>query len=198
MATKLERMLNKGRWEASRRAQRSHGVITEDYVDALNAHIEGDYAQAIRLTRLVPGWEEHPAAHRIIGLAEEGRGNAEAAVEAHMTARMLNLEHPAAQAGDEINLASALIALGDNDRALDAYMRAFSIDNKSLTAPIGIIAVLNRQGRHDELHRFLVDLMSADPQVAQNVVFKDHLSNDTDFIGVRDMVESITTTKEKR
>lgn len=197
MTTKIENILNKGRWEASRRPQRSSGVITDEYQEALNAHIDGDFAQAIALVKLIPGWQQHPAAHRIIGLAEEGKGNAEAAIKAHMTARDLNSGHSEAQAGDEINLASAWVALGDTDSALDAYKRAFSLEPKWLAAPLGIISVLNRQGRRAELHHFLAELMTADPNVANNVVFLDHLKNDTDFIGVKELVDQIEAEKEK-
>lgn len=197
MTTKIENMLNKGRWEASRRPQRSSGVITDEYQEALNAHIDGDFARAIALVQLVPGWNEHPAAHRIIGLAAEGKGDAEVAIKAHMTARELNSGHPEAQAGDEINLASAWVTLGDTDRALDAYERAFSLEPNWLAAPLGIISVLNRQDRRAELHQFLTELMTADPNVANNVVFLDHLKNDTDFIGVEELVNRIKTEKEK-
>lgn len=197
MTIKIENMLNKGRWEASRRPQRSSGVITDEYQEALNAHIAGDFAQAIALARLVPGWRQHPAAHRIIGLAEEGKGNADAAIKAHMTARDLNAGHSEAQAGDEINLASAWVALGETDSALDAYKRAFFLEPNWLAAPLGIISVLNRQGRRAELHQFLAELMAADPNVANNVVFLDHLKNDTDFIGVEALVDQIKAEKEK-
>ena len=196
MATKIENMLNKGRWEASRRPQRSSGVITDDYAEALNAHISGDFEQAIFRAQSVLGWKRSAAAHRIIGLAQEGAGNAEAAVAAHKSARKINKNQPEAQAGDEINLASAYVAFGDNESALAAYERAFALKPDWLTAPLGIISVLNRQGRQTDLHQFLTELLAADTGVASNVVFLDHLENDTDFIGVKNIVERIKKNKE--
>ena len=77
-----------------------------------------------------------------------------------------------------------------------AYERAFALKPDWLTAPLGIISVLNRQGRQTDLHQFLTELLAADTGVASNVVFLDHLENDTDFIGVKNIVERIKKNKE--
>ena len=189
--------LNKVCWEASHRPLRSSGIATGEYEKALSAHIEGDFARAIALVQCIPGWQTHPAAHRIVGLASEGSGNAEAAIQSHIAARDLNSNSgdSEAQAGDEINLGSAFVAFGDTDSALDAYKRAFALKPDWLPGPLGIISVLNRQGCHTELQHFLEELLAADPNVATNQVFTDHLTNDTDFIGVAQLLrqpESIT------
>lgn len=196
MATKIENMLNKGRWEASRRPQRSSGVITGEFTEALNAHISGDFAGAIQRAQSVPDWENHPAAHRIIGLAMEGLGEIDDAIEAHKTALALNEGYPERQAGDEINLASAYTARGENERALTAYERAFHLQPNWLAAPLGIISILNRGQRKAELFQFLTDVLSADSSIRENAVFLDHLENDTDFIGVKDMIDMIGTKTE--
>jgi tetratricopeptide (TPR) repeat protein len=192
MTSRLEAGIRKNTWEASKRAQRS-GLIGPGLAEkALKHHIAGRYDDAVAIISSISPRERSAAAWRVLGHAELGRGNFQNAIAAHLSSAELNRASDAAVADDQVNIASVYIAMERYEEAWEAAELA-----KRLAPPGSMmpwtprISILNRQGKRAELYRELADLLAERPDVLEDAVFRDHIDNDFDFIGVKEIVAEI-------
>ncbi|MGA7809766.1 hypothetical protein [Bradyrhizobium sp.] len=193
MPTKLETAFRKFSWETSRRASLS-GLITEPLLEhALQLHIAGRYEEALAELAQIPEETRPSAAWRILGHAEHGRGNHEAAIVAHIKSRAMNEARgdPSSASDDEVNLAAVLISMRRYEDAWEATERARTLAPRNPASWLPRISILNRQERAAELERELRTLLREMPEFADSSRFRDHLENDTDFIGVADLIANI-------
>jgi len=199
--SKLEADIRKFRWEASKRAQLSGLIKTPQLERALELHIAGRYEDTIAEIERIPHPDRSAEAWRILGHAEHGLGNFEAALAAHRKARDLHARDASASADDasaddasaddEVNLAAVLISMKNYDAAWEATERALRLSPKNVMPWTPRIAILNHQERHDELRQLLRGLLAEKPEVLESPVLLNHLENDTDFIGVDEMIETL-------
>jgi tetratricopeptide (TPR) repeat protein len=193
MSTKLETAFRKFSWETSRRASLS-GLITEPLLEhALQLHIAGRYEEAIAELAQIPDEKRGSPAWRIVGHAEHGRGNHEIAIAAHMKSRAVNKAKGdlSSVCDDEVNLAAVLISMRRYEDAWEATERARTVAPRNPASWLPRISILNRQGRAAELEKELRTLLREMPEFADSSRFRDHLENDTDFIGVADLIARI-------
>jgi len=191
MSETIEKRLNKFRWESGRRSHSSDRVLRAMYADAMKAHSNGDYDLAIDLVRSQNDWSENSQAQRILGHALFAKGNVHEAVDAYRCAFLINQNDPISAADDKINEAAALANLNDYTAAKDALDEALILRPGYDVARIGIIGLFNRQELWHELELFLVSQIKDEPTFATNQKLVEHLNNDTDFIGVRAIIERI-------
>jgi tetratricopeptide (TPR) repeat protein len=192
MPTKLETASRKFFWEISRRALASGEITDPIHAHALQLHIAGRYEDAIaELTRIREA-ERSAAAWRVLGHAEHGRKNYEAAIAAHQKARGLRGQHEQlAASDDEVNLAAVLISMRRYDEAWAATETARELAPASPHPWIPRLSILNRQARSADLENELRTLITEMPDFVRSPIFRDHLENDADFIGVADIITRI-------
>jgi tetratricopeptide (TPR) repeat protein len=195
MPTKLETAFRKFSWDSSRRAVASGEITGSELERALDLHVAGRYEDAIAEITRIPEEERSAAAWRVLGHAEHGRGNYDAAIAAHRNAQDIHRratdEVKLAASDDEVNLAAVFISMGRYEDAWAATQRARELAPKSPAPWLPRISTLNRQGRTADLERELRTLVAEMPEFIDSVRFRDHLANDTDFIGVADMIDSL-------
>jgi tetratricopeptide (TPR) repeat protein len=189
--SQFEASMRKLKWEASKRAQRS-GLIKSGPIErALELHIAGRYEEAVGTIHSIPESERPSAAWRVLGHAELGRGKFQKAIEAHRKAMELNEGDRSAQADDHVNLAAVFIGMNHYDDAWQAAERAKDLAPGSIMPWTPRIAILNRQGRREELRNAISELLSEHPNVLSHSVFRDHIENDVDFIGIKQLIDEM-------
>jgi tetratricopeptide (TPR) repeat protein len=188
---KIEANARKFRWEASKRGRRTGRIQAQQLTRALGLHIEGQYEEAIAEIERIPTLERSAEAWRVLGHAEHGRGNFEAAVAAHSESCHLHAGDKLAAAEDQENLAAVFTSMKEYERAWEAADLAATLTPGRLMTWIAKISILNRQARREELQSLLRSLLLEKPEVVNDPIFRDHFENDTDFIGVAVMVEDL-------
>lgn len=195
MISKLEKVQRKIKWESGLRVQRSPDSIGPELEGAFKAHAAGEYEEVIKQAQSLDNWEARADAWRLIGHAELGLGNASKALTAHKKAREINSGKAKNSAEDEINIASAHVALGEYDEALQSAERALGLAPRMFAPWMTIVGILNRQKQYARLNQLLEYLLENVKELTEHPIFIDHLENDTDFIGVKDRLMEITTER---
>jgi tetratricopeptide (TPR) repeat protein len=193
--SKIDANIRRFRWEASKRARRTGRISGAASKKALQLHIEGRYEEAIAEIEQIPLLERSAEAWRVLGLAEHGKGNFEAALAAHDKSFRLHGGDPAAAAEDQENIAAVFTTMNDYEEAWGAADRAAQLAPRRLMTWIAKISILNRQAKREQLQTILRQLLAENPHVLQDPFFNDHLNNDTDFIGVQKLINSLTAQK---
>lgn len=196
MPNALDSRMRRFAWDASRRAARSGRINGPMLEHALQLHIAGRYEDAITEIERIPEVERSAAAWRILGHAEHGRGNHDAAVAAHLKARHLHGEDREAASDDEVNLAAVFMSMKQYVEAWAATERARQLAPDSESPWLPRISILNRQGRSTDLELELRALLVERPDFVESARFRDHLENDTDFIGVGNMIARLKPRKD--
>ena len=94
-------------------------------------------------------------------------------------------------AKDEVNIASALISAHEYEEALSAARRARTIAPFLVSPHICILSIYNRTGRREDVARTIADLMANNPGVIDDPDFLERVTNDTDLIGVGEIVTKL-------
>ena len=85
------------------------------------------------------------------------------------------------------------------EEAWEAAERARQFAPESIMPWTPRIAILNRKGNRAELDRAISELLTERPNVLDDPVFRDHVENDVDFIGVKEIaLELKSAAKENQ
>lgn len=191
MPTKTEAALRRFSWDLARRAERTREINEPAVEAALSEHIAGRYESAIAAISAIPEGERKAGAWRVLGHAEHGRGNYEAALAAHLKSFHLHGSDSAAASDDQVNMAAVFISMKRYDEAWAATERAEQLAPESASPWLPRISLLNRQERRNDLEHELRRLVSERPDFVNSSRFRDHLEQDADFIGVSDVIAQI-------
>lgn len=191
MPTKIEVALRRFSWGLARRAERTREIDEPTVKAALSEHIAGRYENAIAAIDAIPEAERKAGAWRVLGHAEHGLGNYDAAVAAHLKSFHLHESDPASASDDQVNIAAVFISMKRYDDAWVATERAEQLAPESPSPWLPRISLLNRQERRNELEHELRQLVSDWPEFVSSLRFRDHLDHDADFVGVSDMIAQI-------
>lgn len=191
MPTKTEAALRRFSWDLARRAKRTREINEPAVEAALSEHIAGRYESAIAAIAAIPEAERKAGAWRVLGHAEHGRGNYDAALAAHLKSFHLHGSDPEAASDDQVNMAAVFMSMKRYEDAWAATEMAEQLAPESPSPWLPRISLLNRQERRSELEKALRRLVSERLDFVVSSRFRDHLEQDTDFIGVSDMIAQI-------
>ncbi|WLC16637.1 tetratricopeptide repeat protein [Bradyrhizobium diazoefficiens] len=192
MPTKTEAALRRFSWDLARRAERTREIKEPAVEAALSEHIAGRYESAIAAITAIPEAERKAGAWRVLGHAEHGRGEYDAALAAHLRSFRLHEESdPEAASDDQVNMAAVFISMKRYDDAWAATEKAEQLAPDSPSPWLPRISLLNLQGRRNDLEDNLRKLISEQPDFVSSSRFRDHLEQDADFIGVSEMIAQI-------
>ena len=189
MTIDIEGALRRVNWDANKRTlMAAHRVSPDRLAKAQALHAKGAYEECVRSVAGNRHWESDPRAWRLVGLSRLGLRDHAGARQAFEQARFLNgIE----VAKDEVNIASALISAHEYEEALSAARRARTIAPFLVSPHICILSIYNRTGRREDVARTIANLMANNPGVIDDPDFLERVTNDTDLIGVGEIVTKL-------
>ncbi|MHC2295403.1 tetratricopeptide repeat protein [Bradyrhizobium barranii] len=186
----IEHTIRKMGWDRNKRTQGVPPRVDEASLKkARELHSAGEYEAALQLLENIKECPNDARAVRVAGLCCLGLDRVDDAIQLFLLARELSqLE----LSWDEINLSVGLLVAKRFDEALATAKRAVALAPLEPGGHVNVIATLARSGDTPGRDAYLEKLIEEYPEVIASAFFKDRLSRDPDFMGVREILDRLT------
>jgi tetratricopeptide (TPR) repeat protein len=190
MPIDLQLIVRRANWQANKRTLTASRRIPAPVLDkAREQHGAGLYEAALDTVRSDEAWTSDSQGWRLVGLSYLGMKDHAGSVEAFEQARRLNALE---MAKDEVNIATAHMAVHAYDQALAAGYRARELAPELIGSHVCLLSIYNRTERFEDLDRTLVEIITKYSYVLAEPEFLERVTNDTDLVGVADRIAKVT------
>lgn len=191
MTIDIKGALRRVNWQANKRSLLAEQGVSEDAIAAARAqHRQGAYEACIDTIEQINGWRSDPRAWRLVGLCHlgmSGHDEAEAAFSHAQTLRALRTVIEDAK--DDVNRATNFIAARKYSEALELACRARAAAPFLVGPHICILSIHNHNRQLERLRETIRDMRESHPDILNDPDFLERLENDTDLIGVGELLE---------